>query len=74
MADDDYDYDNYEKLFLRPLDAVARGQNQKLSIPHFILFYNSKNRHLEFQNLSPQGLISSRHYRINKDDGFYILN
>ena len=25
MADDDYDYD-YEKLFLRPLDAVARGQ------------------------------------------------
>ena len=23
--DDDYDYD-YEKLFLRPLDAVARGQ------------------------------------------------
>ena len=29
MADDDYDYDydyDYEKLFLRPLDAVARGQ------------------------------------------------
>ena len=27
--DDDYDYDydyDYEKLFLRPLDAVARGQ------------------------------------------------
>ena len=23
------------------------------------LFYNSKNRHLEFLNLSPQGLISS---------------
>ena len=26
MADDDDDYDDYEKLFLRPLDAVARGQ------------------------------------------------
>ena len=25
MADDDDDYDDYEKLFLRPLDAVARG-------------------------------------------------
>ena len=27
----------------------------------FILFCNSKNRHLEFLNLSPQGLISSTH-------------
>ena len=32
---------------------------QKLSFSNFILFYNSKNRHLEFLNLSPQGLISS---------------
>ena len=32
---------------------------QKLSFTDFILFYNSKNRHLEFLNLSPQGLISS---------------
>ena len=32
---------------------------QKLSFSYFILFYNSKNRHLEFLNLSPQGLISS---------------
>ena len=32
---------------------------QKLSFSDFILFYNSKNRHLEFLNLSPQGLISS---------------
>ena len=37
-------------------------KNQKLSFSHFILFYNSKNRHLEFQNLSPQGLISSTVY------------
>ena len=34
--------------------------NQKLSF--FILFYNSKNRHLKFLNLSPQGLISSTYY------------
>ena len=33
---------------------------QKLSFSDFILFYNSKNRHLEFLNLSPQGLISSK--------------
>ena len=32
---------------------------QKLSFSEFILFYNSKNRHLELLNLSPQGLISS---------------
>ena len=32
---------------------------QKLSFSDFILFHNSKNRHLEFLNLSPQGLISS---------------
>ena len=33
---------------------------QKLSFSDFILFYyNSKNRHLKFLNLSPQGLISS---------------
>ena len=31
----------------------------KLSFSHFILFYNYKKRHLEFLNLSPQGLISS---------------
>ena len=31
----------------------------KLSFSDFILFYNSENRHLEFLNLSPQGLISS---------------
>ena len=30
------------------------------SFSDFILSYNSKNRHLEFLNLSPQGLISSR--------------
>ena len=36
---------------------------QKLSFSDFILFYNSKNRHLEFLNLSPQGLISSTFYR-----------
>ena len=30
-----------------------------MSFSDFILFYNSKNRHLEFLNLSPQGLISS---------------
>ena len=36
---------------------VAMYQN--LSFLDFILFYNSKNRHLEFLNLSPQGLISS---------------
>ena len=35
---------------------------QKLSFSDFILFYNSKNRHLEFLNLSPQGLISSTFY------------
>ena len=29
------------------------------SFSDFILFYNSKNRHLKFLNLSPQGLISS---------------
>ena len=29
------------------------------SFSDFILSYNSKNRHLEFLNLSPQGLISS---------------
>ena len=32
---------------------------QKLSFSDFILFHNSKNRHLEFLNLSPHGLISS---------------
>ena len=32
---------------------------QKLSFSDFILFYNSKDRHLEFLNLSPQGLLSS---------------
>ena len=32
---------------------------QKLSFSDFISFYNCKNRHLEFLNLSPQGLISS---------------
>ena len=32
---------------------------QKLSFSDFILFYNSRNRHLEFLNLGPQGLISS---------------
>ena len=32
---------------------------QTLSFSDFILFYNSKNRHFEFLNLSPQGLISS---------------
>ena len=37
---------------------------QKLSFSDFILFYNSKNRHLEFLNLSPQGLISSVHYEL----------
>ena len=26
------------------------------------VFYNSKNRHLKFLNLSPQGLISSKQY------------
>ena len=26
-----------------------------------IIFYNSKNRHLKFLNLSPQGLISSNY-------------
>ena len=31
MADDDYDYD-YEKLFLRPLDAVARGQKVNMKV------------------------------------------
>ena len=34
-------------------------RNTTLSFLDFILFYNSKNRHLEFLNLSPQGLISS---------------
>ena len=29
-----------------------------------ILFYNSKNRHLKFWNLSPQGLISSSLYSL----------
>ena len=32
------------------------------SFSDFILSYNSKNRHLEFLNLSPQGLISSPQY------------
>ena len=32
---------------------------KKLSFSDFILFYISKNRHLKFLNLSPQGLISS---------------
>ena len=36
-------------------------ENKKLSFSHYILFYNSKNRHLEFLNLSPQGLISSKY-------------
>ena len=31
---------------------------QKLNFSDFVLIYNS-NRHLEFLNLSPQGLISS---------------
>ena len=34
---------------------------QKLTLLDFILFYNSKNRHLEFLNLSLQGLIFSMH-------------
>ena len=33
--DDDYDYDN-EKLFLRPLDAVARGQKSNYSHSLFL--------------------------------------
>ena len=39
---------------------------QKLSFSDFILFHNSKNRHLEFLNLSPQGLISSSGKKANK--------
>ena len=39
---------------------------QKLIFSDFILFYNSKNRHLEFLNLSPQGLISSIIYYANE--------
>jgi hypothetical protein len=42
---------------------------QKLSFSDFILFYNSKNRHLEFLNLSPQGLISSVYILANS--GFF---
>ena len=38
---------------------------QKLSFSDFILFYNSKDRHLEFLNLSPQGLISSYYKNCN---------
>ena len=36
---------------------------QKLSFSDFISFYKSKDRHLEFLNLSPQGLISSFKYK-----------
>ena len=43
---------------------------QKLSFSDFILFYNSKNRHLEFLNLSPQGLISSSVYSTGYDHNF----
>ena len=39
---------------------------QKLSFSDFISFYNSKDRHLEFLNLSPQGLISSLYYECLK--------
>ena len=43
--------------------AAAPNKNMvdmyQMSFSDFILFYNSKNRHLEFLNLSPQGLISS---------------
>ena len=35
MADDDYD--DYEKLFLRPLDAVACGQKWLFSFPELRL-------------------------------------
>ena len=42
--DDDYDYD-YEKLFLRPLDAVARGQKQCMHNRHIWT-----NTELQFQN------------------------
>ena len=49
---------------------------QKLSFSDLILSYNSKNRHLEFLNLSPQGLISSVIYEksqnINKDQDMFI--
>ena len=31
----------------------------QMGFSDFILFYDSKNRHLEFLNLSPQDLISS---------------
>ena len=34
----------------------------QMSFSDFILFHNSKNRHLEFLNLSPQGLISINLY------------
>ena len=42
MADDDDDDYDYEKLFLRPLDAVARGQkwailNQGFTVVFLIL-------------------------------------
>ena len=45
---------------------------QKLSFTDFILFYNYKNRHLEFLNLSPQGLISSSLYRASLDSKFML--
>ena len=43
---------------------------QKLSFSDFILLYNSKNRHLEFLNLSPAGLISSIPYGKFRLQGF----
>ena len=39
--------------------AATPNKHMVAMYQNFILFYNSKNRHLEFLNLSPQGLISS---------------
>ena len=44
MAEDDDDDD--EKLFLRPLDAVARGQKAKITIS--FVMKNSKNNNIIF--------------------------
>ena len=41
--DDDDDYDDYEKLFLRPLDAVARGQKLKPKIILLLFEFFIKN-------------------------------
>ena len=48
---------------------------QKLSFSDFISFYNSKDRHLEFLNLSPQGLISSpeKNYKSRKAKNLKII-